>query len=68
MYLTRNQAGGNASGVRIPPSPPRSKQIRALAARFLFLSTNLSTNRHCHWIVLLGFAARAAHERQKMGP
>ena len=22
MYLTRNQADGNVSGVRIPPSPP----------------------------------------------
>ena len=37
MYLTRNQAYRKVPWVRIPPSPPRSKQTRALAARFCFV-------------------------------
>ena len=36
--------------VRIPPSPPVSKQTSALLGAFLFLSTILSTNSHGHWI------------------
>ena len=43
MYLTRNQAYRKVPWVRIPPSPPGSKQKRALAARFSFLYTNRST-------------------------
>ena len=45
--------------VRIPPSPPVSKQTSALRGAFLFLSTILSTNSHGHWIGFgwIGFVA-----------